>query len=319
MALLGYHASHEQFRPSSLLSCVRRAEEAGFAAAMCSDHFHPWSEQQGESGFAWSWLGAAMQATGLPMGVVNAPGQRYHPAIIAQAAATLAELFGERFWLAVGSGQDLNEHITGDRWPPKEARNRRLLESVEVMRALWRGETVTHHGAVVVEDAHLFTRTTRPPRLLGAAISPATASWVAGWADGLITIARPLEELREVVHAFRQGGGEGRPMALQVQLAYGPTEEASLAAAHEEWRTNIFDSPVLASLRTPADVEAAARFVRPDDLRGPVLISADTSRHAAWLADYLELGFDELYLHNVHRDQERFLHDFGDRVLPELR
>jgi coenzyme F420-dependent glucose-6-phosphate dehydrogenase len=172
---------------------------------------------------------------------------------------------------------------------------------------------------VVVEDAHLFTRTTRPPRLLGAAISPATASWVAGWADGLITIARPLEELREVVHAFRQGGGEGRPMALQVQLAYGPTEEASLAAAHEEWRTNIFDSPVLASLRTPADVEAAARFVRPDDLRGPVLISADTSRHAAWLADYLELGFDELYLHNVHRDQERFLHDFGDRVLPELR
>jgi coenzyme F420-dependent glucose-6-phosphate dehydrogenase len=319
MALFGYHASHEQFPPSSLLTHVRRAEEVGFAAAMCSDHFHPWSQQQGESGFAWSWLGAAMQATGLPMGVVNAPGQRYHPAIIAQAAATLAELFGERFWLAVGSGQDLNEHITGDRWPPKEARNRRLLESVEVMRALWRGETVTHHGAVVVEDAHLFTRTARPPRLLGAAISPATASWVAGWADGLITIARPLEELREVVHAFRQGGGEGRPMALQVQLSYGPTEEASLAAAHEQWRTNIFDSPVLASLRTPADVEAAARFVRPDDLRGPVLISADTARHAAWLADYLELGFDELYLHNVHRDQERFLHDFGTRVLPELR
>lgn len=319
MALLGYHASHEQLPPSSLLSHVRRAEDAGFDAAMCSDHFHPWSEQQGHSGFAWSWLGAALQATELPMGVVNAPGQRYHPAIVAQAAATLGELFGERFWLAVGSGQDLNEHITGDPWPRKQERNRRLLESVEIIRALWRGETVTHHGAVVVEDAHLFTRPAHPPRLLGAAITPATAAWVAGWADGLITVARPLEELREVVAAFRGGGGEGRPMALQVQLSYGPTDEDSLRAAHEQWRTNIFDSSVLASLRTPADLEAAAAFVRPDDLRGPVLVSADTGQHTAWLADYLELGFDELYLHDVHADQERFLHDFGDRVLPELR
>lgn len=319
MALLGYHASHEQLPPSSLLSHVRRAEDAGFDAAMCSDHFHPWSEQQGHSGFAWSWLGAALQATELPMGVVNAPGQRYHPAIVAQAAATLGELFGERFWLAVGSGQDLNEHITGDPWPRKQERNRRLLESVEIIRALWRGETVTHHGAVVVEDAHLFTRPANPPRLLGAAITPATAAWVAGWADGLITVARPLEELREVVAAFRGGGGEGRPMALQVQLSYGPTDEDSLRAAHEQWRTNIFDSSVLASLRTPADLEAAAAFVRPDDLRGPVLVSADTGQHTAWLADYLELGFDELYLHDVHADQERFLHDFGDRVLPELR
>jgi coenzyme F420-dependent glucose-6-phosphate dehydrogenase len=176
MVTVGYHASHEQHAPSRLRSHLVAAEQAGFTARMCSDHFHPWSEQQGQSGFAWSWLGAALEATQLAMGVVNAPGQRYHPAIIAQAAATLAEMYPERFWLAVGSGQDLNEHITGEAWPRKADRDQRLLESVEVIRALWRGETVTHRGAVVVEDAHLYTRPERPPRLLGAALTPRTAS-----------------------------------------------------------------------------------------------------------------------------------------------
>jgi coenzyme F420-dependent glucose-6-phosphate dehydrogenase len=319
MATIGYHASHEQHPPSSLLTWVQRAEQTGFDAAMCSDHFHPWNERQGNSGFAWSWLGAALQATGLPMGVVNAPGQRYHPAIIAQAAATLAEMSSDRFWLAVGSGQDLNEHITGDRWPRKADRNQRLLESVEVMRALWDGETVTHRGAVVVEDAHLHTRPARPPRLLGAALTPRTAAWVAGWADGLITVAKPIEELRAIVEAFREGGGDGKPMALQVQLSYASTDDEALAAAHEQWGTNIFDSPVLASLRMPTDFEAAAEFVEPEDLRGPVLVSSDPSRHASWLADHLGLGFDELYLHDVHHDQERFIDDFAEHVLPELR
>ena len=318
MVTVGYHASHEQHPPSELLSWVQQAEQAGFTAAMSSDHFHPWNEQQGNSGFAWSWLGAALQATSLPMGVVNAPGQRYHPAIIAQAAATLSEMYPERFWVAVGSGQDLNEHITGGPWPRKAERNQRLLESVEVMRALWAGETVTHHGAVTVEDAHLYTRPARPPRLLGAALTPPTARWVAGWADGMITIAKPMEELRAIVAAFREGGGEDKPMALQVQLSYAPTDEEARAAAHEQWGTNIFDSPVLATLRMPADFEAAAEFVEPDDLEGPVLVSSDASRHAAWLTDYAELGFSELYLHDVHHDQERFLADFGERVLPEL-
>ena len=318
MVTVGYHASHEQHPPSRLRSHLVAAEQAGFTAGMCSDHFHPWSEQQGQSGFAWSWLGAALEATQLPMGVVNAPGQRYHPAIIAQATATLAEMYPGRFWLAVGSGQDLNEHITGDAWPRKADRNQRLLESVEVIRALWRGETVTHRGAVVVEDAHLYTRPEQPPRLLGAALTPATAEWVAGWADGLITIAKPHEELGGIIEAFRAGGGQDKPMALQVQLSYAATEQEALRAAHEQWGTNIFDSPVLATLRMPGDFEAAAEFVEPDDLLGPVNVSSDPSRHAAWLVQYVELGFDELYLHNVHRDQERFVHDFGTSVLPEL-
>ena len=152
MTLFGYHGSHEQYPPSELLGHVRAADAAGFQGVMCADHFHPWLEENGHSGFAWSWLGAALQATSFPFGVVNAPGDRYHPAIIAQAAATLAEMFPGRFWMAAGSGEALNEHITGNRWPPKPERNARLKECVDVMRALWRGETVTHYGRVTVEE-----------------------------------------------------------------------------------------------------------------------------------------------------------------------
>jgi coenzyme F420-dependent glucose-6-phosphate dehydrogenase len=317
-AKIGYHASHEQFSPSSLLACVQAAEKAGFTAAMCSDHFFPWSERQGQSGFAWSWLGAAMQATALPFGVVNAPGQRYHPAIIAQAAATLAEMFVDRFWISVGSGQNLNEHITGERWPTKPERNERLLEAVEVMRALWRGEMVTHYGSFVVEEAKLYTRPLKPPKVVGAAITPETAEWVGSWADGLITISKPPAELKEVVEAFQGGAGKGKPMFLQVQLAYAPTDDEAERAAFEEWRTNIFDSPVLTALRLPAEFDAVARFARPEDLHGPVRISADLERHIDWLHEDLEIGFSELYLHDVHRDQETFIRDFGEKVLPRV-
>src|SRR4051812_46503482 len=166
MATIGYHCSHEQFSPGELLGYVRRAEQAGFRAAMCSDHFHPWLPEQGQSGFAWAWLGAALQATTLPFGAVNAPGQRYHPAIIAQAAATLAEMFPERFWLALGTGQLLNEHVTGDPWPEKPERRARLKEAVGVMRALWAGETVVHDGLVRVREARLYSRPASPPRVI---------------------------------------------------------------------------------------------------------------------------------------------------------
>ena len=153
MPTVGFHASHEQLSPAALLTAVQAAEAAGFQAAMCSDHLAPWSERQGESGHAWSWLGAAMQATSLPFGVVTAPGQRYHPAITAQAIATLGDLFPGRFWAALGSGEALNEHVTGDPWPSKADRDARLLECVEVIRALLRGEEVTHDGLVRVDRA----------------------------------------------------------------------------------------------------------------------------------------------------------------------
>jgi coenzyme F420-dependent glucose-6-phosphate dehydrogenase len=318
MAVIGYHASHEQFRPSTLLSHVQAAERAGFRAAMCSDHFHPWSERQGQSGFALSWLGAALQATQLPMGVVNAPGQRYHPAIVAQAAATLAEMFPDRFWLAVGSGQDLNEHITGHRWPAKAERNARLLEAAEVIRALWRGETVSHRGQFVVDEAKLYTRPLSPPRLVGAAITAETAKWVASWADALITVYKPKDELQEVVDAFHGGGGEDKPMLLQMQLSYAATDEEAEQAAHEQWRPNILDSTVLATLRMPDEFDAAAEYIQPDDMHGPIRIASDLQRHVDWIGEVVELGFSEIMLHCVHRDQERFIADFGERVLPEF-
>src|SRR5918997_5840753 len=144
MSVVGLHCSHEQIPPSRLLEHARHAEAAGFGALMCSDHFSPWSERQAESGFAWSWLGAAMGATNLPFGVVNAPGQRYHPAIIAQAIGTLGVMYPGRFWAALGTGEASNEHITGDGWPRKDLRNQRLRECVDVIRALLAGEEVSH-------------------------------------------------------------------------------------------------------------------------------------------------------------------------------
>ncbi len=318
MATIGYHASHEQFAPSDLIGFVRRAEAAGFAAAMCSDHFHPWTEQQGQSGYAWSWLGAALQASSMPFGVVTAPGQRYHPAIIVQAAATLTEMYPGRFWVAVGSGQALNEHITGDPWPLKPQRNARLLESVRVMRALWAGETVTHHGLVTVDEAKLYTLPSEPPPIFGAAITPQTATWLGGWADGLITIAQPREEMEKLIDAFRRGGGEGKPMFLQVQLSYAEDEETAWEGAIDQWGANTLGSPVLATLTMPEQFEEIGTLVRRQDIEGDIRVSSDLERHIAWLQDDVELGFDHLYLHNVNRGQERFLAAFGEQVLPAL-
>jgi coenzyme F420-dependent glucose-6-phosphate dehydrogenase len=316
---IGFHASHEQFSPDRLLRLVQAAEQAGFDAAMCSDHWAPWSEAQGESGFAWSWLGAALQATSLPFGVVNAPGQRYHPAIIAQAAATLAVMFPDRFWLAIGSGQILNEHITGERWPPKSERNERLQEAADIMRDLWAGETVSHAGHVTVSEARLWTRPETPPMLVGAAVTPETAGWVAGWADALITVSQSPEQLKAVVDAFRSGGGAGKPMFLQVHLAFAPTDAEARAAAFEQWGQNTLPNSVMAELAHPEQIQAAASHVTPTDLDDAVRISSDPGRHLEWLRGDLALGFEALYLHEVGPEQERFVEVFGREVLPQLR
>src|ERR687895_2271549 len=239
MAVVGIHASHEQIAPSALVTAMREAEAAGFRRAWSSDHFSPWSSRQGESGFAWAWLGAAMQATSMPYGIVNAPGQRYHPAIVAQAAATLCELFPGRLSVALGTGEYSNEHITGGPWPDKKVRNARLRECVDVMRALFAGEVVDHDGLVRVDRAKLWTLPAEPPPLLATAVSVETAGWAGEWADGLITIAQPHDHLRAMIDAFRAGGGEGKPIRLQVHLSWAPTDDEALAIAHEQWRTNV--------------------------------------------------------------------------------
>jgi coenzyme F420-dependent glucose-6-phosphate dehydrogenase len=317
--IIGFHASHEQFRPDRLLRLVQAAEAAGFDAAMCSDHWGPWSEEQGESGFAWSWLGAALATTSLPFGVVNAPGQRYHPAIIAQAAATLGVMFPERFWIAIGSGQLLNEHITGERWPSKPERNERLREAADIMRQLWAGETVSHSGHVTVSEAKLWTRPSTPPMLVGAAVTPPTAAWVAEWADALITVVQPDEQLDAVVEAFRSNGGEGKPMYLQVHVACAPSDGEAREAAFAQWRQNTLPNSVMTELAHPAQIAGAATHVTPEDLDGAVRISSDLGRHVEWLRGDIERGFDGLYLHEVGPEQERFVETFGREVLCRLR
>lgn len=319
MVEIGYHSSHEQFSPADLLKYVQLAEKAGFRAAMSSDHFTPWSERQGQSGFAWSWLGAAMHATKLPFGIVNAPGQRYHPAIIAQAAATLAQMFPGRFWVALGSGQYMNEHITGEGWINKPLRNERLRECVDVIRALWRGETVSLDGKhITVDEAKLYVQPEQPPLLIGAAITPETAEWVGGWADGIITVVKPVEKQKQFIEAFRRGGGEGKPMFLQAQTSYAATDAQAREGAHEQWRNNILASRVLSELRMPNQFDTLGELVRPEDLDGHIRISSDVQRHIDWLHQDVELGFERILVHNVNRDQERFIDVFGEKVLPAL-
>jgi probable non-F420 flavinoid oxidoreductase len=318
MPRIGWHASHEQIPPSRLLQDVRLAEQAGFQVGMSSDHFSPWSVRQGESGFAWSWLGAAMASTSLPFRVVNAPGQRYHPAIVAQAMATLAEMFPRRLWVCLGTGEASNEHITAERWPPKFERNARLAECVEVIRAMLAGEEVTHHGLVHVDRARLWTLPAEPPPLVGTAVSAETARWVGGWADGLATIHQPRERLERVVAAFREGGGEGKPMVLQVHVAWAADDAEALRIAHDQWRNNIFDPPVPWDLETVEHFDQVGSHVRPEDMHGGVLISSDPARFVEWLREAAELGFDEINLHHVGQDQAPFIEAFGAHVLPEL-
>ena len=199
MTRIGFHASHEQISPRQLLLDVQQAERVGFDMAMCSDHYKPWSERQGHSGYTWSWLGAALATTGLEFGCVCAPGQRYHPAVVAQKIGTLAQMFPGRFWTALASGEAMNESITGERWPSKEERVARLEECVDVIRRLLAGEVVNHTGLVTVDRAKVWDRPEEAPPLLVPAVSAASAARAAAWADGLITVNQDLETLREVI------------------------------------------------------------------------------------------------------------------------
>lgn len=316
--MVGYHASHEQFTPSELLRYASLAEAAGFTSINSSDHFYPWSVRQGQSGFSFAWLGAAMVNSLLPFSVVCTPGYRYHPAIVAQAAATLAQMFPGRFSVSLGSGEALNERITGEKWPSKPERNERLLECDRIIKKLLAGETVTHFGRVTVENAKLYTLPQNPPQLLGAAVTKETAAWLGTWADGMITVHRPYKELKEVVDAFRANGGEGKPVYLKVQLSYAGSDDEALQGAYDQWRTNIFQSTVLGDLWQVEQFDAMAEFVQPEELKKMVRISSSIQQHIDWIKQDMELGFKRIMLHNVNREQELFINIFGEKVLPAL-
>jgi probable non-F420 flavinoid oxidoreductase len=302
-----------------LLDLARAAEAAGFDAAMCSDHFAPWTEAQGHSGGAWPWLGAALQATRLSFGTVSAPGYRYHPAVLAQSAATLSALYPERLWLALGSGEALNEQVATTHWPRKAERNVRLRRCADAIRALWAGEVVTD-PSIGVFEARLYDRPERPPLLAGAALTAATAEWMGGWTDALITAAQDRETMRSIVEAFRRGGGRGKPMFLQAVLSYAANDTAAIDAAYQQWRALVLRSDVLATLRSPSEFEAAAVGVPRHAVREKFRVSADLARHVTWLEDDFAMGFERVYLHNVNRSGQRaFIETFGREVLPALR
>lgn len=318
MTEYGIHASHEQIPPADLLAAVVAAERAGFDAAMCSDHFSPWSARQGQSAYAWSWLGAALQATELSFGVVTAPGQRYHPAIVAQAIGTLAAMFPGRFWTALGTGEYSNEHITGGPWPRKEVREARLRECVDVIRDLLAGQEVTRDGLITVDRARLWTRPAEPPPLIGAAVSTRTAAWCAEWADGLVTVNAPEEHLRSMIAAYRAAGGRG-PVCLQAHLSWAPTTAEAEAIAHDQWRSNVFVPPVCWDLETVEQFDVVSEHVTIEQVRRVVDVSADLEEHADRLRRYAALGFDRVYLHHVGQDLKPFIAAFGEKVLPALR
>lgn len=314
---IGFHASHEQISPAQLLADVQHAERAGFEMAMCSDHLAPWSARQGHSGYTWAWLGAALATTGLTLGTVSAPGQRYHPAVQAQKIATLGQMFPGRFWVALGSGENLNEHVTGERWPTKDVRQTRLEECVDVIRRLLDGDEVTHDGLVTVDRARVWERADPAPLLVGPAVSVGSAARVARWADGLVTVNQPTDTLRRVLAAYRDAGGAGRA-ALQVHLSWAPTAVEAERIAHEQWRSNVFTEPVSWDTPTVEAFDTMSQHVPPAAVREHVRVSSDLGQHRAWLQEYAELGFDDLYLHFVGQEQERFIDAFGEQVLPGL-
>lgn len=316
---IGFHASHEQFAPSELVTLCEEAAASGFAAIKCSDHFRPWSNRQGQSGYAWSWLGAALARTKVRAGIISAPGYRYHPAVIAQGAATLAEMFPNRFWLALGSGEALNEAVTGQAWPEKAERNARLRECYDIVAALLRGEEVTHRGRVTVIEARLHSLPDEPPPLLGAAVTAETARWLGSFAGGLLTTGGDPSSRKQVIDAFREGGGENKPVFVQEAISWAPTEDEALAQAFDQWAPVSIGGEAAWDLRRPQDFEQVARGVGEEQLRESVLISSDLGRFAERMAAFDELGVDEVYLHNVGRNQRDFIETFASKVLPRFR
>lgn len=310
MALLALHASHEQFAPSRLLDLVIKAENAGFEAIHCSDHFEPWNRNQGQSGYTFSWLGAAMQATQLPFSVVCAPGHRYHPAIIAQAIATIAELFPGRFHIELGSGEAINESITGEPWPKKEERNQRLLESANLSEKLLEGDEVNFEGKVKVKNARLYSLPSSKPLLFCAAISEETSAWAGQWADGLITTGGEIEETAKKLESFRSKAGNDKPCNIQLRFSFASTKEEAGQGAFEQWYTNILPSDKLANLESVTEFEKEASGITIQDVPEKIPLITNIADLMYWVERFSKLNPARIVLHNVHPDQEYFIQCF---------
>lgn len=311
MTQIAYHASHEQFRPSHLVNLAILAEQCGFDAIHSSDHFYPWSVRQGQSGFTFSWIGAAMQATSVPFSMICTPGQRYHPAIAAQAIATLCEMFPGRYNVELGSGEALNEKITGEPWPQKDIRNERLKECAMIIRKLLAGEEVTYEGHVKIKAARLYTRPEKLPLLYCAAITEKTSKWAGEWADGLVTVSGSLDEMRKKVDAFRKVGGAEKPVAVKYSFSYHPDREAAIDGAFDQWRTNVLSSDKLADFALPEQFDKEAESIKRSDIADLVPIHTNLQEMMNEVEEITSLGVNQVVLHNVNLEQELFVHDYG--------
>lgn len=327
MGTLGYAAMFEQFHPTELLAFSRQAEDAGFGSIMASDHFHPWTPSQGQSGFVWAWMGALGASTShVRFGPgVTAPGFRYHPAILAQASATLAAMFPGRFWLGIGAGEALNEHIVGKYWPEAPTRLTLLGESVEVIRQLLSGKVVKYRGEhITLESAKLYTLPDTPPAIYIATSGPVMSERTGRMADGIITVGAADEKIHNLMARFEKGAREAgkdpatMPRIMQLHVSWANSVDVATEQAVREWPNGGMNFPK-ADIRNPEDFEAMAKLVRPEHYNGRVFITSDLDAIAAHVQHYIDLGFDEVYLHNVGRNQEAFIKAVGQRVLPQLK
>lgn len=314
LSTIAFHASHEQFAPSRLLDLAVMAEKSGFTAIHSSDHFHPWSKRQGHSGFSFAWLGAAMHATTLPFSAVCAPGQRYHPAIVAQAIATLSEMFPGRFDVELGSGEAINEGITAEQWPEKEKRNERLLECVNIIRSLLNGDEVSHRGHVNVENARLYSLPSKNPRLMLAAVSGDTAGWGASWADGLITTGGDPGDTGEKIKAFKENGGEGKPVFVQLSFSYAHSASEAIEGAWEQWRSNLVGPEKLADVSSVAEFDRLSENISRDEVAEKVKIITSPRQLTEWVNDFCNLRPERIILHNVNSNQEVFVRECGPKL-----
>jgi G6PDH family F420-dependent oxidoreductase len=325
MATIGYAVMCEQFHPTDLVRYSKLAEDNGFGALMVSDHFNPWVPQQGQSPLVWPLLGALGQATNLRMGTgVTPPGYRYHPAIVAQAAATLEAMYPGRFYLGVGAGEALNEHIISDYWPEPPERLERLMESIEVIKKLFTGKTVKHRGPYFrLESAKLWTMPPAPPPIYIATSGPIMSERTGRMADGIITVGAADEKIDLLMGRFEKGAREAgkdpskMPRILQIHVSWADSEPQALENAMREWPNGGMNFPKQ-DIRSPDDFAAMAKLVHPDNFKGRVFISPDLDAHRAEIQRYVSFGFTEIYIHNVGRNQEQFIRAYGQKVIPAL-
>jgi len=314
---LGYHLSTEEHPPADLVRYARMAEDAGFEFVTMSDHFHPWLDSQGQSPFAWSVLGAVAQATTtLQLGTgVTCPIMRYRPEIIAQAAATVASLAPGRFFLGIGTGENLNEHILARHWPPIATRQEMLEEAVDIIRALWRGEWTSHHGQhFTVEDARIYTMPDAPPPIYMAALGPQSAEIAGRIADGFISTS-PKAEL---VKAFEAAGGQGKPRYGQMSACWAKDMATARKNAYASWRTEVVPGPLHANLALPDEFDQISQLGSEDDVAKKIPLGPDPETYLSSIQKYIDAGFDHLFLHQIGHEQEGFFDFISREVMPKI-